>query len=438
MVTEEVYEAIALAESLHDSSRPHLFTVSGFPSAYQHFRSWVNGPAGQRLGLAPIPDGPVNLRMLRRSLAVELAYRPGGLLAAKVHLKHVSVVTTKGYANRPGGSQSRFLAEVGKEEEKRNLAIVTEEWANARAGIKPSGPGARDLLEFFHSVDGKLDDVLQTAPNVITNDQQVRGMLTKRAKTLHLGTANYCWFAAPAKALCLKLAGTPSADRPLIGMCDSARCPQATHHPRHRSVWEKTVEQNKVFIGMLGRGQKAERSRLEAELTRAEKVLADINAASEGPTAPAGTEAIRAGDGPAAGRGDPARRRVRSQDPGSRGRSDPHRLLPEGRTPRPLPAPRGGVRTAGEGRPSSRHCHGPQGIPDRAVEGPGHRAEGTGRRTGRGSRRAHGLQDLAISRLAAQHEEIERVQGQADAVGNVRHLPATRSGTAPAPRTDRP
>ncbi|MFR9795343.1 hypothetical protein ACL02U_05445 [Streptomyces sp. MS06] len=73
-------------------------------------------------------------------------------------------------------------------------------------------------------------------------------------------------------------------------MCDSARCPQATHHPRHRPVWEKTVEQNKVFIGMLGRGQKAERARLEAELTRAEKVLADIDTASDGSTTAVGTE----------------------------------------------------------------------------------------------------------------------------------------------------
>jgi hypothetical protein len=30
--------------------------------------------------------------MLRRTLAIELAYRPGGLLATKVHLKHISVV----------------------------------------------------------------------------------------------------------------------------------------------------------------------------------------------------------------------------------------------------------------------------------------------------------------------------------------------------------
>ncbi len=47
------------------------------------------------------------------------------------------------------------------------------------------------------------------------------------AKTLHAGVGNYCWFSDPAKALCLKLAGTPDADEPLMGICDSARCPQA-------------------------------------------------------------------------------------------------------------------------------------------------------------------------------------------------------------------
>ena len=38
---------------------------------------------------------------------------------------------------------------------------------------------------------------------------------------------------------------------------------------------------------------------------------------------------------------------------------------------------------------------------------------------------------LAVSRIAAQHAEIERLREQAAALGNVRHLPAARSGTAP-------
>jgi hypothetical protein len=42
----------------------------------------------------------------------------------------------------------------------------------------------------------------------------VLNLLTKRPKTLHLGPANYCWFTDPSRALCLKLAGTPTADRP--------------------------------------------------------------------------------------------------------------------------------------------------------------------------------------------------------------------------------
>jgi hypothetical protein len=105
-------------------------------------------------------------------------------------------------------------------------------------------------------------------------------MLAKRAKTLHLGVANYCWFTDPAKALCLRLAGTPTADRPLIGMCDSARCPQATHHACHRPVWEQAVQNTTVFLGQLGRAQKTERTRLEAQRDRAQRVLADIDAAS--------------------------------------------------------------------------------------------------------------------------------------------------------------
>src|SRR3979411_1396210 len=63
----------------------------------------------------------------RRTLAVEMAYRPGGLLAAKLALKHISVVTTEGYAGSPGGAQAKFVAEVGKEEQKRNIDILAEE-----------------------------------------------------------------------------------------------------------------------------------------------------------------------------------------------------------------------------------------------------------------------------------------------------------------------
>jgi hypothetical protein len=218
--------------------------------------------------------------MLRRTLAMELAYRPGGLLAAKVALKHISVVTTEGYAYRPGGAQAKFLAEVGAEEHRRNLGLLLDEITNYQQGIRPSGPHAKDLLAFFDAVDGQLTDEQRAATKIILNDQELRRMLTKRAETLYVGVANYCWLTDPARALCLRLAGTPTADRPLIGMCDSARCPQATHHRCHRPVWEQAVASTTVFLGNLGRGQKTERTRLEAQLARAQRVLADIDAAS--------------------------------------------------------------------------------------------------------------------------------------------------------------
>ncbi|MFD5650570.1 site-specific integrase [Streptomyces sp. NPDC127039] len=285
VVTREVYEAIEVAERLlgpDAAPGTSLFHPVFCDTTYQNFRTWVNGPAGQRLGLAPIPEGAVTPRALRRTLAVEIAYRPGGLFAAKLQLKHLSVATTEGYAARPGGAQAKFLAEINELEEERNIGILTDVYRDYQRGIMPSGPGARDLISLFTSVDGRLHELIELAPQLVDSDQEVVAMLTARAHTLHLGTANYCWFIDPAKALCLRLAGTPDADRPLAGMCDSARCPQATHHSCHRPVWEESRQTAKVFIGSLSRRQKTERARLEASVARAERVLAEIDQVAAG------------------------------------------------------------------------------------------------------------------------------------------------------------
>jgi hypothetical protein len=145
----------------------------------------------------------------------------------------------------------------------------------------PSGPGARDLVKFYNSVDGEVG-IADTAPSVWGSDEEVPAMLSARAGTLHLGTANYCWFTDPSMALCLQLAGTPKADRPLAGLCDSARCPQATHHPCHRPVWAETLRTSRAFIEGLPRAQKTERTRLTAAASRAERVVAEIDAAAAG------------------------------------------------------------------------------------------------------------------------------------------------------------
>jgi len=281
VVVEPVARAVELAGQLRDDPQAGalLFGRFAFAVRYQWFRNWVNSPAAQRLGLAPIPADPVTPRMLRRTLAIELAYRPSGLLAAKIHLKHVSVATTEGYASRPGGAQAELLAEVSKYESQRNLDLVWAEFRNYQHGVMPAGPGARELTGFFASIDAGLDPGTPGSPKVQRSEREILNLLSRRAQILHLGIANYCWFTDPSRALCLKLAGTPGADRPLAGMCDSARCPQATHHPCHRPVWADSAATTKTFLDELGPTRKTEKARLEADYHRAQQVLAEIDAA---------------------------------------------------------------------------------------------------------------------------------------------------------------
>ncbi len=94
----------------------------------------------------------------------------------------------------------------------------------------------------------------------------------------HLSAANYCWFEDPAKALCLRLAGTRAAAAPLTGLCDSSRCPQATHHIVHRSVCQTTAD-NSVVLPASPRIPPAEKTRLRAEHDRSVRVLEEIDKA---------------------------------------------------------------------------------------------------------------------------------------------------------------
>jgi integrase len=279
VVIAEVDRAVALAERLSgaDTGEP-VFGAMVFHTRYPRLRSWVNGPDGQRLGLAPIPAGPLNLRMLRRTLAQELAQRPGGLLAAKIHLKHVSTATTEGYTNRPGGSQALFHAEVKDLEEEHHLQLTIDAFREFQAGQLPAGPGARSLIAMFTHVDTELSHMSPADPSVLDTDRRVENLLRAQAGTLHVGTANYCWFRDRSKALCLRLAGTTEATRPLIGLCDSARCPQATHHACHRPIW---AEQANTFQAFLGnpRVPKGEKARLRHEHDCVQRVLEAIDAA---------------------------------------------------------------------------------------------------------------------------------------------------------------
>lgn len=285
VVIADVDRAIAMAEQLTGATPgQRLFATGSNNSASRltALRQWINGEPGRRLGLDPIPAGAINPRALRRTLALTIAQRPHGLMAAKVHLKHVSVATTEGYAARPGGQQAAFIAEISAEEEAEHLRLTVAAFQDYQRGVLPTGRGARDLIAAFRSVDQLLARH-EPGPVTVIDDRRVEQLLKATAASLHVGVGNYCWFTDPSKALCLKLAGTPEASEPLIGMCDSARCPQATHHARHQPVWADHAEHiNTVFLGNP-RLSKPEQARARAAFDRAQRILAEINTAHPDP-----------------------------------------------------------------------------------------------------------------------------------------------------------
>ncbi|MGH9285434.1 MAG: hypothetical protein ACRD0M_07145, partial [Acidimicrobiales bacterium] len=142
VVIEPVHHAAGLAELLLENARDGapLFGRFAFNVRYAWFRAWVNGPAGQRLGVAPIPEDNVSLRALRRTLAMELAYRPGGVLATKIHLKHVSVATTEGYASRPGGAQASCWPRSTATNSNATSTSFSPSSATTSTALCPPGP----------------------------------------------------------------------------------------------------------------------------------------------------------------------------------------------------------------------------------------------------------------------------------------------------------
>jgi hypothetical protein len=72
-----------------------------------------------------------------------------------------------------------------------------------------------------------------------------------------------------------------------MGMCDSARCPQATHHPGHRQVWADHAENTRtVFLGNP-RLSTLERARAQAAFDRATRIVTEIDAAAHATEEPA-------------------------------------------------------------------------------------------------------------------------------------------------------
>ena len=172
---------------------------------------------------------------------------------------------------------------------RRNLALLQEEFQNYQAGIMPAGPGARELTDFFASIDAGLDPA--QAPQRKCSAATGRSAASSPAPPA-------CCTSAPRLLL---------VRRPVPGTL-----PQARRHPGRRQAPHRNVRLGPLpqatdhpATGRLGRarrehsdvpraarpGAEDRRARLQAEYGRAARVLERIDeaAAGENPESSAGS-----------------------------------------------------------------------------------------------------------------------------------------------------
>lgn len=266
-VVEPVADALRLAEQLSDDNHP--LNGQYFSESISELRGWVNG-AGAAHGLEQIPsDWELRPRQFRRTLARELAWRPNGVIAGKIHLKHVSVATTEGYAGRRGESANAFLAEV--ESERRRAAehevrVVIEA---VERGEPVAGLGARSLV----AAVAALPDATTDGPQVRLRDDALVALTRARADTLHITPLVHCWFTDPERARCLR--GVADKSRPIVGSCQPDLCAQATIHDKHAPIWVSGIEDLRATLKDI-RVPKGERERLAAKAQRMEETIAPV------------------------------------------------------------------------------------------------------------------------------------------------------------------
>ena len=273
VVIDEVTQAVELAEALATSRNP--LALSTFSSLYSEFRSWV-AEDGAMAGLQPIPE-EWNLipRQFRRKLAREVGWRPNGVIAGKIHLKHISVATTEGYAGKHGESVTAFQAEVDHERRQATAAAVERVIDAAERGEPVIGLGAASLAAAI--ADAGLADA-SDAPQVRDRDDAVRTLLKARADTLHIGPLAHCWFTDPSRARCLR--GVADKTRPLVGSCEPTKCANATIHPEHAPVWVGGLESLKVSLSDR-RIPTGERQRVQQKIREVEDLIEPLLAQEE-------------------------------------------------------------------------------------------------------------------------------------------------------------
>jgi hypothetical protein len=283
VVTEEIAAAVAVLERLARPEEELLFSPATFltyrratPLSHatvslnhylERFCEWLaDGPLPP--GLATLPAGTrVNTRQFRRTMARLLAFRPHGVLAGKVQLKHLHVLTSEGYYGRANSSLSAFHAEIEAEQAAARLEEIKARYLAYLDGGGVAGGARRALLRHFEEIAGEMAAFPGTT---LEADRHLEALLADHLGKLHIGTVNDCWFIDPDKAMCRRGDATASAPRP--NACVGDRCANAVVTAVHLPVYRAAHEQ----VVSLRRSRKVssfEKERLGLEQGRLEAVI---------------------------------------------------------------------------------------------------------------------------------------------------------------------
>lgn len=289
-VVEPVVQAVDALDALAEADAPadarliHTGLLRGRPDGEHpavgdwmaELCDWLN-ENWERRGLRPVPtvDGVpwrLNGRQLRRTLARQLAFRPHGTIASKVHLKHVSATVTEGYFGPAGESAAAFLEEVEAEQRQARLETLVRQYEEWAVGAPVAGGASKHLIDDFKVIEREMSEFQGT---VEQSDRRLRLLLRRRAGTLHVGMLHDCHFTDPSRSRCLQAAGVEDADAPIIAACAPDRCPNAVITRDHLSRWRVPLAQ----IENLLTDRKVpplERERLRAEQRRIENIIAPL------------------------------------------------------------------------------------------------------------------------------------------------------------------
>lgn len=287
-----VADAIAVMEAMHDGDLLFSDTLfkarstgteldpGGPPSrrvhdAIKHLVSWCNQRASDLKrphdAVPEDPDGPINLRRLRRTLAWFIYRRPGGRVALGVQYGHLHAATTDGY----GGRASTGLRDVFPMEEAFALSDTLHRAAEQlQAHPHVSGPaGGR-----YRAAAGEYRDRFE---GLSLTTKQAAALMANPAMRVYdaPGQTLACCFD-PRKALCRKDTTTRSTATPDLTACDH-RCANIARTEEHITALRAELDalQNEHDSATTPEPM---RHRIRAQIDRREAIVTAHREAQDG------------------------------------------------------------------------------------------------------------------------------------------------------------